>query len=66
MLLPINSPVDRALGLPQRSKVLAAASACLEAVRALHKVRTAVHMRSECGQRWRGAAALLSDATSCL
>lgn len=45
VLLPINSPVDRALGLPQRSKVLAAASACLEAVQALHKVRGARRMQ---------------------
>jgi hypothetical protein len=65
VLLPINSPVDRALGLPQRSKVLAAASACLEAVRVLHKVRCAPRARLR-GQRWRGAAALLSDTRSCL
>lgn len=39
MLLPNNCPVGTVAGLPQPRKALAVASACLEAVKALHKAR---------------------------
>ena len=39
VLLPNNCPVGTVAGLPQPRKALAVASACLEAVKALHKAR---------------------------